>query len=147
MIEYGAQLDLQQDSIEYPQVYSGRGYNEGRLPNRKLFRQRLLFWRSMIKQVPLFNGFFKNTEQEIIIERIMMLKAKLICAHLVIKYFNRLKTLFESKYTIIKIIRETEQSYKERTKEYQSDLNDMENKYQTLFNSYREKIAYNLLNT
>ncbi len=141
LIEYEAQLDLQQDSLEYPDVYSGRGFNQGRLPNRKLFRQRVIFWRQLIKNYPIFKLFFKNTEDEVITERIMMLKAKDICAQIVLRYLNRLKTVFKTSKQVLVLIKEIESDYSQRSQEYQTDLADLASKYDLLFSKYQKNIA------
>lgn len=145
LIEYEAQLDLQQDALEFPEVYSGRGFTQGRLPNRRLFRQRMLFWQKLLKGYPLMRWFFKGHEKEVITERIMMLKAKYICVNLVLKYLTRMKVLFESEKNVLKTIREIEIEYSKRRVEYETDLSELETKYGEYFDSYREKIAHNLI--
>ncbi len=141
--EYEAQLDLQQDAIEYPDVYYGRGYSKGRVPNQKLFRQRIQLLNKLIRNFPILKSFIGIGEKEIVCERLMVLKAKIICAQEIIKYTSRFIMLFSSNKETKDVLIEVETDYQERKTGYESELAYLNSNYHQIAQDYQLKLLKN----
>lgn len=144
--EYDSQLDLQQDAIEYPEVYYGRGYTGGgRLPNKKLFRDRLRNFNKLIRNLPILSFILRRHSDEIIIERIMMLKAKILCVDEILTYYQRVQKIFSESKEATKVIKKLISEYQDRKKVYEEDFTDLKSQYPSLIEEYQQILIKSVL--
>lgn len=145
-LEYETQLDLQQDALEYPEVHYGRGYSKGgRLPNRKLFRERLRKWQTLAREFPIVKQIFGQHEEEIITERLMMIKMKLSCVDHIERYLNIAKPKFADFPTALAAIKMVLAEYKERNLSYQAEFQELKKQYPEIVNKYQSKLLENIV--
>jgi CPA1 family monovalent cation:H+ antiporter len=92
--QFEGELDLQQDALEYPEVSSGRGYGPGgHLDTSTSFRQRLLRLRMLMKSLPFLKGFLWPSKEQLIVDRLQMLQARILASSEAIEYFQKVKQL------------------------------------------------------
>lgn len=85
-----AQLDLQADAIEYPQLSIRTVDARGRTSDKKLFRQRTLgLFYFLRKHSPV--SFFKLNEEKILLHRYMVMRARLTGSTRVLEYLSTLR--------------------------------------------------------
>ncbi len=145
-LEYETQLDLQQDALEYPEVHYGRGYSKGgRLPNRKLFRERLRNWQTIAREFPIVKRMFGQHEEDIITERLMMIKMKLSCVDHVERYLNIAKPKFSDFPTALQALKVVLEEYHERKISYQLEYKELKKQYPQAIKSYQSKLLENIV--
>lgn len=146
-LEYDSQLDLQQDALEYPEVYYGRGYQKGgRLPNNKLFRERLRHSQQWVRNFGLLRRFIGQSESDLILERFMMLKAKIICTDQVLNYLKFAKPRFKNSQPAMNAINQVAAEYQERRIGYQKDIDLIKKQYPATIKQYQSQLLDNLIN-
>ncbi len=144
--EYETLLDLQQDAIEYPEVYKGRGFDKGgRMPNRKLYRDRLRAVRNRLRSFPFLKTYFGIQEHEIVEDRLMNLKSKISCVDEITTYLDQVKDVFAGEKQAMSAIKSIKSEYEERRAEYTADLIELRKEFPTIFKSYQQKILNNIL--
>jgi monovalent cation:H+ antiporter, CPA1 family len=144
--EYEGQLDLQQDAIEYPEVYYGRGYLKGgRIPNQKLFRQRLQSLNSIIRNFPILKPFLGIQEKDLITQRIMFLKAKIVCVEEILIYLERVEKISASNKQALAAIKEVTNEYNNRKIGYELDLKEINSTYPLLMQQYQSQLLANII--
>lgn len=93
--EFDSELDIQQDSIEYPEVYPIRAVDEqGHLQRVVTFRKRLLRMRRFIAEHPVLCRVFGLDSNDIVRERYALLRARLFTSHAVLDYLDRVEKIF-----------------------------------------------------
>lgn len=87
-----SELDLQQDALEYPEVYAGRSYRSGgRLESREAFRRRIRTLKQVASRVPWLKQLTQSSMEDVVFERYCLLKARVVSSQAVIEYLTHLK--------------------------------------------------------
>ena len=140
------ELDLQQDALEYPELFSGRGYEwGGRLPTKETYRKRLATARTYIARVPFLSSFFASTEEEIVRERYSLLRARILTNETVLRYLRRVGRLVRkpSLHKSIDLVRTMYQRYNEKNA---LQVRELEEKYPEIVFTHQKRLAQSLLN-
>lgn len=145
--DFDTELDLQQDALEYPEVYQGKVIKpDGTMNTQANFRKRMGWMRQMASNFPILKGLFKSSRQQLIQDRIGLLKARVITSQMVMEYLEKmdkyLKNMSHSNF-IAKLIKE----HKILINENNEELMKLTKENQTLMQEYQRKLAYNLIAT
>lgn len=104
---FTAELDLQQDAIEYPELSVGRGYEEGgKLDSQQKFRGNLQTLREAVRQFPLFAKFFRSSRNRLVVERMALLQARIVASSEAIEYLEHVQTILGNSLYAQMILRE-----------------------------------------
>ena len=145
--EHETLLDLQQDAVEYPEVYQGRGYESGgHMPNRKLYRDRLRTIRNRLRTYPYLRLLFGKQEHEVVVERLMSLKSKAICVKEILDYFEKVSEVFKKEKWALAVIKQLEVEYKAREVRYKNDLKNVVDEYPEIMTQYQQNVLSTILN-
>ncbi len=143
--DFDSELDLQQDALEYPEVYTGKAIKPGgTIDAHAGFRKRIAWMRELATQFPLLKFIFKSSREQMIKDRLGLLKARVITSEMVIEYLTKMQRYLESmeQTTFIKSLIEEHLSM---IKENNEELTKISKDHQTLIQDYQRQLAYNLI--
>ena len=144
--EYDSQLDLQQDAVEYPEVYFGRGYGKGgRIPNQKIFRQKLRSLDQLVRNFPTLRKFWGQKENDLILKRLMLLKTKIICVDEIIDYLDKVESLVKENKEACGGVEVVLSEYYARKEEYEINLTNLKEQYPDVVRNYQYDLLHVLL--
>lgn len=110
---FQAEIDMQLDALEYPELYYGRGYESGGLlPSKEQFYTTLHKISDKIKFAPFLNVYLEKQKDELIFNRLSLLQTRIVASGEVIKYLEHIRGLTQNKQSlqiITNIISEHEQ--------------------------------------
>lgn len=144
--EFESELDLQQDALEYPDLYQAYIVNKkGEIHSRKSFRKKLLMFRRFIVNFAILSKMLHIDEKEIILERYALLRARLFTSFAVIEYLDRLEKKFSSNKIIVadlKVVRDIQMKYIESN---QKELDEITKEYSEYVHEYQKKMVLKII--
>jgi hypothetical protein len=143
--EFDSELDVQQDTIEHPEVYKIRAVDEeGHLLPVVSFRKRLARFRKFAGQHPILSKIFGITAEDLVRERYSLLRARLFTSFAVIDYLERVEKIFgkNGKKKAISEVRSIQERY---IKSNQDEVTQIESQYPEIVKEYQEKMIYSLI--
>jgi len=132
--EYDLQLDMQQDALEYPEVYAEE------ISSAKSFRTRLKRIQSVAKSMPLFKKIAAESKDQLVEERYSLLKARIIANKEVLEYLAKCEKIFDSKKNIVQKVKMVESMYNSHQKNNKNEIGTIEKKYPRIVSSYQKKL-------
>jgi len=145
LYDFDAQLDLQQDALEYPEVFEGRGFTSGgKIQTRQSFRRQVLNLRKLLKQFPIISFFSSFSEDDLVIERFSLLKARLLASEAVLEYLDRVEHIVGkngARATIAKV----RQEHQKFIVQNQDEINQIKEKYGQVVSQYQEDLLRKLV--
>lgn len=144
--DFDVELDLQEDALEYPEVYQGRSYQIGGfLSSSSLFKKQIQKLECFMKKIPFMKFIFKKSREETIKERISLLKARIITSKEVITYFKKLIKLLKENKIAKKEIKKIINNQSKLISKNEKHLEEITKKNQEIYLKYQKKIAYALI--
>jgi CPA1 family monovalent cation:H+ antiporter len=105
VLEFEGELDLQQDALEYPEVFAGRGFTSGgKVSPRLSLRKQLSYLRKILTEYPALSKLIRSSKQQVITARLQLLKARIISSDEVVRYLNHIRHLFQENDQALEII-------------------------------------------
>lgn len=145
-LDFDAQLDLQQDALEHPQLFATRGITKsGHIKTRASFRRRLLRVRELSKYLPILNAIWRPSEERLIQNRFALLKVRLLTSEAVLEYFDKVARLFGSNRRRKKAIDIARQVHQEHIINNRIELAQLERKYPLIVSAYQERLLERLM--
>lgn len=145
--DFDSELDLQQDALEYPEVYTGKAIKAGgTIDAHASFRKRIARMRQLATQFPLLKSIFKSSRQQMIQDRLGLLKARVITSEMVIEYLTKMERYLET-MSQSKFIKSLIKEHQELIKENSEELTKLTKDNQAVIQEYQKKLAYNLIAT
>ena len=143
--DFDAELDLQQDALEYPEVYQGRGINPGgTIDAEKSFRKQLSKMKTLAAQFPILKNIFKSSRKQLVEERIGLLKTRIITSEMVIEYLKKMDKYLGIKEHI-SFIKKLIKAQEDLIVENRAELTKLSKDNPSLLAAYQRKLAYNLV--
>lgn len=140
--DFDVELDLQQDALEYPEVYAGGAVTkEGKVRAGASFRKSLRAFNQTLGKMPLVAKFFSISEESIIYDRVALLKARLLTSEAVLDYLRRLENIVTGSKKVQKAINEVCIEHEKLIVDNTKDLHVLTKKYPTIMKSYQENLA------
>lgn len=91
---FQAEIDMQLDALEYPDLYYGRGYQSGGLlPSKENFYSRLHTLTQKTKFAPILSLYLKKQKETLVLERLSLLQSRIVASGEVIKYLQHISQL------------------------------------------------------
>lgn len=137
-----AQLDLQADSWEYPITNIRNIGKGGKINSSKLYRQKLFLIRQKASKFSLFKKVWHLQENDLQLERFMIVRARIIGSLKTLEYLEQLLNLLNNKDSK-KIILELTMEYKKLNAKNRLELKSLKRKFNVSI--YEEKVLSNLL--
>lgn len=144
LYEMDSELDLQQDALDYPEVYTARGMKRGGFIHTPSYRKKLIkFFRALAKH-PFVGKYYGPSETELVSERYSLLRARLFTSYAVLDYLKRVEVLFTKKdfKTAIKEVRSIQQSYIDKNQE---EVDQIKKKHPEVVEAYQKKVISSLV--
>jgi monovalent cation:H+ antiporter, CPA1 family len=124
-----AQFDMQEDALEYPEVSRGRAMEEGgKIDSYSWYKRRLNRVRELVKSMPFLGSILTQTEEDLVVNRYSMVRARLVTSHEVLAYLRTILDIVDSqagKRVVLSLIRDFEDyrdsdlvEVKEKAKKY-----------------------------
>jgi len=145
MYDFDSELDLQQDALEYPEVFKGRAIEEGGYTkSRTTFRKQLLNLRSMLYRYPIVGRFLGISTADAIRARYMKLRARVFTSYAVLSYLNKVKNLFDKpiQHNAIVDVKIMQDKY---IKKNQIEISLLEKEYPEIVSEYQHAIIKSLV--
>lgn len=140
--EFEAELDLQEDAIEYPEVSKGRAVSEGgKIKAAQSFRKRLRRSKELLARWPVFKALPFLSEERLVQERIGLLRARIICGQAVLQYLDHLSKFFAKRKKTLKVVGQLREEFTTLENDNHEKLIELENKYP----QYSQKYFQNVL--
>ncbi|MCA9389790.1 hypothetical protein KC571_00110, partial [candidate division WWE3 bacterium] len=141
-----SELDLQQDALEYPEVYTGRGYKRGGVIDRdKTFRERMRSVQESMNRFPLLGSFISTKREHIIENRIAALQTRIVCSNEVIKYLKNVEECIEDRNGVFSAIQTVKGEYAEHKKNNDNKLADLTKEYPDIAATYQTKVVQSII--
>lgn len=141
--EFDTELDLQEDALEYPEVYTGRNMAPGgKVDTKQSYRNTVRKLRKLVRDNALAKLFLKDIARETIEERIGLLKARIITSEDVISYFEKLKETLSKSKVFVEKIKLLMKEQEELILKNRSELAEITNANPKVYESYQQKLAF-----
>jgi hypothetical protein len=146
--DFDAELDLQQDALEYPEVFSGRSIEKGgKRATAQSYRQRILRLRRLASQFPLLKSLFKAERLATIKERMGLLRARILTSEMVLSYLSKIEQYLQLDKPQMLFIQKLVKEHQMLMKQNEEELTKMNKENIQIARAYQKKIAFNLLNS
>lgn len=99
--QFQSEIDIQQDAIEYPDLYYGQGFESGgMIQSKENFYKAVEKVSNKMKLAPFFAQFLEDRKEHLIIDRLSLLQARIVASGEVITYLQHIKELVANKQNI-----------------------------------------------
>ncbi len=142
-LDLEAQLDVQTDVLEYPELQRTRALGPDGELMRYSLRRRVRDARSLLHKLPLL-GLFGLSPDQVVIERYQMLKARIVGNEAVIDYLAQVKLLFRDDQAK-QAVADVERRYARYKKHNLEDLRALVSRHKRLVEAYQLEVAEGLV--
>lgn len=144
--DFEAQLDLQQDAVEYPEVYEGRGFEAGgKIRSQETYRKKVNRIKKTIASSPYAFTFLKESKKRIITNRISLLKARVTASKDVLVFLSKMTVLFSNNESAKEVLKSVHEKHTVYIKENTSELEEIIEENKELYIEYQRNVAKYLL--
>ncbi|QQS38402.1 sodium:proton antiporter [Candidatus Woesebacteria bacterium] len=138
--EFEAQLDLQIDALEYPEVYSGKAVSMDQAVNSlSSLRLRLSRMRKKLLHLPLLKYFAKDVNNSLVLTRWELLESRMLTTVPVMEYLNVLAKLI-SEPTWKETIDKLREDYLALNTKNESEMAKLKEKYEVVIFNRKQNI-------
>jgi CPA1 family monovalent cation:H+ antiporter len=110
--EFEAELDLQEDAIEYPNLNPNRVVDaEGKIKGAQSFRKKIRELTNSVSRWPLISQLPLFSREKLVHERLELLWVRIICGKEAIAQFEEIEGLFGRKVTANRVIEKVKKEY------------------------------------
>jgi CPA1 family monovalent cation:H+ antiporter len=143
--QFESELDVQQDALEYPEVFSGRAVDRGGfVHSRDSYRARMRQLRQLIQAFPMFKKMLKRSEQQEVEDRYSLLKSRVVTSNQVVEYLDKVEKILSAakhKATIQKV----RDAQLELIAKNQEELAQMEKTNESVILKYQHRVLNQLV--
>ncbi len=141
--DFETEIDLQQDALEYPEVYSGRGFQKGgKINTHLLFRNQMKFLKFIRLKIPFLKQTIIASKQNTVHDRLCLLKTRILTSEMTIDYLVKLGKAIEGQHSNISIIKKLISGQRTLIERNQNELQQISSDYRHLIEEYERKLAY-----
>lgn len=140
-----SELDLQEDALEYPEVYKDRIIMKGGfIDTSNSYRKRLLKLQKVVRQFPILKSIFNLKENDIVKERYEMLQARILTSYAVLDYIQSIEKIF-TKVEFKKAIKDVELMQKRYIDKNLKEIAQISKKYKEIAEGYQKTTIQSLI--
>jgi CPA1 family monovalent cation:H+ antiporter len=143
---FNAELDLQQDCLEYPEIYKGRGYRDGiYLPPNRSLRKNFLELRShLVKHFPFLGTVLFFSQDDIIEERFTLLKARVITSTKVLQHLGEFEKYLCRHKVCTQATQEVRLKHENLISRNTKEIEKLKEKYPAIIDKYKSRLVKHL---
>lgn len=142
---FESQLDLQEDALEYPEVYKGRGFTGGGyLRTERSFRLRMAKFREIVKTLSILSRLFDVDEKAVVQNRYALLNARLITTYDVYHYLDRVEEMYP-KNGINRSVKKVRKQYRNFEKSNNLEIGKLKTRYSREIDAYQNKVLHQII--
>lgn len=143
--EFDTELDLQQDALEYPEVFSTRVVSgEGKIESHGSYRHRLQRLRRLIARFPLLKSLIEESEYQLIENRYSLLRARVFSSKKVLEYITHVGRIFTNS-TGKRALSQLKGIELKLIAQNEVQLKALEKKYPAIISRYQKRILTSML--
>lgn len=143
--QFDTELDLQQDALEYPEVFTGRGFQAGGFIHSKdSFRSRLLRLNHYVQNYPFLKNTFQRSQMTTVENRYSLLRARVIGSNEVLKYLEKLQSFITNDQQS-QIIADIEKQHREYIKTSSQEISTIEKNSPSIIESFQRRILVQMV--
>jgi monovalent cation:H+ antiporter, CPA1 family len=136
------QLDIQEDALVYPEIFAERVIDKHGLVDANIsFRRRLRSLKEWAWQFSVLGRMLGVTQQQLILERYMTLKARLVGNQAVIEYLDHVAAVFMEKKKSGQALAEVRLRYIKFRRHNRQELQALTKKYPKIIEKYHVKLV------
>lgn len=140
--EFEAELDLQEDAIEYPEINPTRVVDsDGLIDASKSFRKRAREIRQIISKFSFIKKMGLISEKRVVHERLELLWARIICSQEVVKNFNEIESVFGNKKRVHGTISKVMSEYVQFVDQNKDKVRILKNRYPKYVREYFQGVV------
>lgn len=145
--EYDAELDIQQDSLEYSDIYSGRGVvsRNGQIKSRLTFQERMRTLQKRAKNWPILSSFITYSEETTIRERYALVKLRLMVVKHIFAYLSDVARVAPKDRVLKAAVGEVRALYEGYQQRNAKELASLEKKYSEVVGEYQDYLIHSLV--
>lgn len=145
--EYDAELDIQQDSLEYSDIYIGRGVvgRNGEVKSRLTFQERMRTIQKRAKNWPIFSTFLARSEDQSIRDRYALVKVRLMIVKQVFAHLKEVAKVAPKDKALKTALTEVTGRYQEHEERNSKELSALEKKYSEVVGEYQDHLIHSLV--
>lgn len=143
---FSTQLDLQQDALEYPEIFSRAIDKDGRLTNQLTLAKRLAKMKHLASELPFLKGIVKESEEQTIRDRYALLRARVLASEAVISYIDRVAHNFKEKGDMA-ALNSVKALHTKFNRDNKAEILELGKKYKSVVMNYQRKLAESLIMT
>ncbi|MCD8484716.1 sodium:proton antiporter [Candidatus Woesebacteria bacterium] len=144
---FKTELDLQQDALEYPELYAGRGYRAGgRVDSQETFLGRLARLRESIQNFPLpfIQSWLIGNQKNLIMSRLSLLQARIVASSEAILYLEHVADLLDNDKQALRIIDSVKTEHEQFRLKNSFQMQIIERNYSRLFQEFERRLVETL---
>lgn len=139
--KFQSELHLQQDAIEYPEVYSGRAIKKGGfVDSEKLFDEGLSKFKTLIKKFGPLKPFILSRRKRLIEERLSLLHARLMTSREVMKYMTELKKVLKDNQMICDSVDQIIEKHNDLLDDNERQIQQISKKFPEILSNYQRTV-------
>jgi len=140
--EFEAELDLQEDAIDYPEITPERVIGSGgKINGSKSFRKRVKLASNIISKWGIFAKARFFSKEKIIHRRLELLWARIICSQEVINHFEEISGLFGDRKSANKVIEKVRGEYIDLANENKYKVHALRREFPEHVNGYFDDVV------
>ncbi len=144
---FKTELDLQQDALEYPELYAGRGYRAGgRIDSQENFLSRLGRIKDWIQHFPLpiIQNWLVQNETQLVMGRLSLLQARIVASSEAITYLEHVAGLLDNDKQALRIIDNVRCEHEQFRLKNNFQMQIIERNYSRLFQEFERHLVETL---
>ncbi len=143
--DFSSELDLQQDFVEYNTFTDDTGtYGFGQMNTKSSFRRRLTQLRRWRHHIPVLGKLFRSTEDSTILDRYILLKARIQSSREVLAYLDHIVKIID-KPELIAMTEKVRQEHQYFIQKNTAESEKIYRQHRKLLQYYQEEIARNYI--
>jgi CPA1 family monovalent cation:H+ antiporter len=146
LMDFETELDLQQDALEYPDVFPFRGQTRGgQIDSGRSFRSVVADLKHLQKRFPFLGFIIRSQEKDLIVDRYMLLKTRLISSNDVKWYLEYAHEALKERPEVVKVIDRLAKEHDEFIKDNTEHIERLNKEYPELLAKYQKQVVYSLI--
>ena len=140
--EFEAELDLQEDAIDYPDIIPQRVVKAGgKIDGSQSFKKRIRLASNVISKWGIFAKTSFFSKERLIHRRLELLWARIICSQEVISHFEEISGLFGRKSSANKVIEKVRGEYLDLANENKYKVHALRKEFPEHVNQYFDEVV------
>lgn len=139
------ELQLQQDAVEYPEIKMRGVDKEGRINSERKFQFTLRRLKHMIQDHPILGRILSATKEDLIFQRLLMLKARVAASKAAVEHLKLLQFTAHTNKEDIRIINQVIRAQQQLIRHNREHLDRLTRRFPRITKKYQKQLLLSLL--